>query len=283
MAASRNRDPAQTRSPDQHSVIVGQDVSGLTVIARPNRRERPCRRTPEPNSHEAGLWAGSRTASPRRLMVPAAIPFAVVAAFFPAAVAVMLWLLAAPPRLRRGVVYLAGAATSTVGSGAVILALLDGVDAAPGRRATIEGAVQIILGGAFVLYAVGLLVRRPRLATPDPAGPPPKLRRGGYAGIFLLGLAMWTPSFAYVAAIDLIVDSGRSLPAQVLNLLLVDIIILAPVEVPLLLYGAAPGAVIAVVTKIDALVRRYFWQLGTITAGAGGTYLVVRGYLQLSP
>ena len=97
------------------------------------------------------------------------------------------------------------------------------------------------------------------------------------------GLAMWTPSFAYVAAIDLIVDSGRSLPAQVLNLLLVDIIILAPVEVPLLLYGAAPGAVIAVVTKIDALVRRYFWQLGTITAGAGGAYLVVRGYLQLSP
>ena len=216
-------------------------------------------------------------------MVPAAIPFAVVAAFFPAAVAVMLWLLAAPPRLRRGVVYLAGAATSTVGSGAVILALLHGVDAAPGRRATIEGAVQIILGGAFVLFAVGLVLRRPRLPTADPAGPPPKLRRGGYVGIFLLGLAMWTPSFAYVAAIDLIVDSGRSLPAQVLNLLLVDIIVLTPVEVPLLLYGAAPGAVIAVVTKIDALVRRYFWQLGTITAGAGGIYLVVRGYLQLSP
>ncbi len=195
----------------------------------------------------------------------------------------MLWLLAAPPRLRRGVVYLAGAATSTVGSGAVILALLHGVDAAPGRRATIEGAVQIILGGAFVLFAVGLVLRRPRLPTADPAGPPPKLRRGGYVGIFLLGLAMWTPSFAYVAAIDLIVDSGRSLPAQVLNLLLVDIIILTPVEVPLLIYGAAPGPVIAVVTKIDALVRRYFWQLGTITAGAGGIYLVVRGYLQLSP
>jgi hypothetical protein len=37
-----------------------------------------------------------------------------------------------------------------------------------------------------------------------------------------------------------------------------------------------------VVTRIDALVRRYFWQLGTITAGAGGTYLVVRGWLQVS-
>ena len=69
-------------------------------------------------------------------MVPATIPFAVAAAFFPAAVAVMLWLLATPPRVRRGVVYLAGAATSTVGSGAVILGLLHGVQAAPGRRAS---------------------------------------------------------------------------------------------------------------------------------------------------
>jgi hypothetical protein len=93
---------------------------------------------------------------------------------------------------------------------------------------------------------------------------------------------MWTPSFAYVVAIDLIVNSGLSLPAQIINLLVVDVIVLAPIEAPLLLYRLAPGAVIAVVTKIDLLVRRYFWQLGTITAGAGGAYLMVRGWLQLS-
>jgi hypothetical protein len=214
-------------------------------------------------------------------MVPAAIPFALAAAFFPAAVAVMLWLLATPPRVRRGVVYLAGAATSTVGSGVVILALLHGAQAAPGRRASVEGAVQIILGSAFIVFAVWLALRRPRLATPDPAASA-QLRRGGYAGIFLLGAVMWTPSFAYVVAIDLIVNSGRSLPVQILNLMIVDVIVLAPVEAPLLLYRVAPGAVIAVVTKVDALVRRYFWQLGSITAAAGGTYLVVRGALQLS-
>ena len=93
---------------------------------------------------------------------------------------------------------------------------------------------------------------------------------------------MWTRSFAYVVAIDLIVNSELSQPAQIINLLLVDVIVLTPVEAPLLLYGLAPGAVIALVTRIDALVRRYFWQLGTITAGAGGTYLLVRGWLQLS-
>jgi hypothetical protein len=214
-------------------------------------------------------------------MVPATIPFAVAAAFFPAAVAVMLWLLATPPRIRRGVVYLAGAATSTVGTGVVILTLLHGVQAAPGRRASIEGTIQIILGGAFILFAAGLALRRPRLSPPDP-GAPSRLRRGGYLGIFLLGAVMWTPSFAYVVAIDLIVNSGLNLPAQIANLLVVDVIVLAPVEVPLILYGVAPDAVIATVTRIDATVRRYFWQLGAITAGAGGTYLLVRGWLQLS-
>jgi hypothetical protein len=215
-------------------------------------------------------------------MIPAAIPFAVAAAFFPAAVAVMLWLLASPPRVPRGLVYLSGAATSTLGSGAVILALLHGVDAAPGRRTSVEAVVQIILGAAFMLFAAGLVIRRPRLAQADPAAPPSQLRGRGYVGIFLLGMVMWTPSFAYVAAIDLIVASGLGLPAQILNLLLVAVIVLAPIEVPLLVYRLAPAAVIAVVTKIDAVVRRYFWQLGTITAGAGGGYLVVRGCLQLS-
>jgi hypothetical protein len=214
-------------------------------------------------------------------MVPATIPFAVAAAFFPAAVAVMLWLLASPPRIRRGVVYLAGAATSTVGSGVIILTLLHGVQAAPGRRASIEGTVQIILGGAFILFAIGLPLGRPRLDPPEP-GAPSRLRRGGYVGIFLLGAVMWTPSFAYVVAIDLIVNSGLDLPAQIANLLVVDVIVLAPVEAPLILYGVAPDAVIAAVTRIDATVRRYFWQLGTITAGAGGTYLLVRGWLQVS-
>jgi hypothetical protein len=32
----------------------------------------------------------------------------------------------------------------------------------------------------------------------------------------------------------------------------------------------------------DEFLRRYFWQLGTITAGAGAAYLVVRGCLQLA-
>jgi hypothetical protein len=98
----------------------------------------------------------------------------------------------------------------------------------------------------------------------------------------LLGMAMWTPSLAYVAAIDLIVDSRLNVPAQLLNLLLVDAIVLASVEVPLLLYVLAPRTVTAFLTALDAWVRRYAWQLGSLTAGGGGIFLVVRGWLQLA-
>jgi hypothetical protein len=215
------------------------------------------------------------------VVVPATIPFALAAAFFPAALAVVVWLLATPPRLRRGLVYLSGAATSTVGSGIVILALLHGVQGAPIRRAAIEGTVQILLGAAFLAFGLGLLLRRPRLVRHNPTTPDPKLRARGHIGIFLLGLAMWTPSFAYLAAIDLIVDSELTVPAQIFNLLMVDVIVLSTIEVPLLLYRLAPSAVTSLVSRLDAWVRRHAWQLGSVTAAFGGIFLVVRGWLEL--
>jgi hypothetical protein len=215
-------------------------------------------------------------------MVPAAIPFALAAAFFPAGLAVVLWLLASPPRLRRGVVYLSGAATSTIASGILMLALLREIARGTGRPRPAEGAVQVLLGTVFLLVAGGLLLRRPRLDKANERAHPPRLQAGGYIGIFLLGMAMWTPSLAYVGAIDLIVDSGLSLWAQVLNLLLVDVIVLSSVEVPLLLYVFAPSEVIRVITTMDTWVRRFAWQLGAITAGCGGIFLVVRGWLELA-
>jgi hypothetical protein len=94
---------------------------------------------------------------------------------------------------------------------------------------------------------------------------------------------MWTPSFAYVGAIDVIVDSGLGLPAQILNLLLVDAIILLSIEVPVVAYRLAPQASIGIVRRVDEVVRRYVWQLGAVAGGIGGVYLVASGAMQLAP
>ncbi len=215
-------------------------------------------------------------------MVPATIPFAVAAAFFPPALAVMIWLLATPPGTRRALIYLGGAATSTVVSGALIMVVLSGVDIDASLRTQIEAAVQVTLGSVFVIVALGLVIRQPRLRPRDTTVDAPRLRAGGYAGIYLLGVVMWMPSFAYIAAIDLIVDSDLALPHQILNLLLVDLIVLATVEIPLLLHLLVPTASTRVVARLDDLARRYAWQLGTLTAGGGGIYLIVRGSLELA-
>jgi nucleotide-binding universal stress UspA family protein len=281
--------PAKGKSVKQASRESGRLLPTEGRVCRPAAtprnacfRQRPI--TPAlGGDSETKATVGLRPSPPQwGLMVPAAIPFAVAAAFFPAGLAVVLWLLDTPPRLRRGLVYLAGAATTTIGSGLVMLGLLHGIETGPGRRASIEGYVQIVLGVAFLAFSVGLLIRRPRLEQRTPLPAVPRLRAGGYVGIFLLGMAMWTPSLAYVAAIDLIVDSPLNVATQLLNLLLVDVIVLASIEVPLVLYVLAPRTMTRTLTRLDAWVRRYGWQLGSLTAGGGGMFLVVRGCLQLT-
>ena len=217
-------------------------------------------------------------------MIPAAIPFAMAAALYPAGLAAVLWLLATPPGMRRGLVYLAGAATSTFGSGVVILAMLHGVENAPGRRSTIEGSVQVVIGGALIVVAAVLVVRRPRVADHGDAGPAaePRLRAGGLIGIFLLGVTMWTPSFAYLAALQLIVDADLPLAAQAVNLVVIDVIILAGVELPLLLYRFASGPTTRALTAVQSVLRRHAWEIGAAAAGLGGGFLIVRGWLELA-
>ncbi len=79
------------------------------------------------------------------------------------------------------------------------------------------------------------------------------------------------------------VASGRrSWPGQTLNILLVDLTVLDTVEIPLLLHLVLPEASTRVVVRLDDLARRYAWRLGTLTAGGGGIYLIVRGSLELA-
>lgn len=212
-------------------------------------------------------------------MVPATLPFAAAAAFFPAGLAVMLWLLATPPGIRRGVLYLTGAATSTVGSGVLILLALHGVEAAPGQRSTIEGAVQLAIGAALLVLAVVLLVRRPRSGGGSQAEP--RLSGRGQVGIFLLGVTMWTPSFAYLAALQLMVDSNLSLAGQAVNLAVVDVVILAELEIPLLLHHFAAERTNRVLGAVNSVLGRYAWQIGSAASGLGGAFLVGRGWWQL--
>jgi hypothetical protein len=212
------------------------------------------------------------------VILPATIPFALAAASFPAGIATVMWLLSAPPALPRGVAYLSGAGVTTVISGVLILALMrsvGGSDEHPGVTAGFEIGVGVVL---LVLVLI-LAIRKPTLDARPRGG---SSTRRGHAGIFLLGAAMWTPSFAYVAALQMIADAELSATGVALNLLIVDIVVLSLIEVPLVAYALAPDRAARVLGTVRTRVARLGWRLGASVAAIGGVYLILRGWQRLT-
>jgi hypothetical protein len=167
------------------------------------------------------------------MLILSTLPFALAAAFFPAGLAVMTWLLSVPPALQRGMTYLAGAAVSTVAGGMTIVVLLrvGGSAEHPG----VVGAFEIGVGVLLLSPDAGLAVGKPTVDTTITANVHGgRLRRGRQVGIFLLGVIMWTLSFAYLAALQLIAEAQLSMSGVALNLLIVDVVILSFVELPLI-------------------------------------------------
>ena len=162
-----------------------------------------------------------------RVFLASTVPFALAAAFFPAGLATVIWLLSAlPPALRRGLAYLSGAAVTTVASGAIIVALMRGVGGSA-EHPGVLGGFEIGMGVVLMGLAVWFAVRKPTLHDPPTGAMGDGRLLLGEGGIFLLGMAMWTPSFAYLAALEQIADAELGVAAVAVNLLVVDVVVLS--------------------------------------------------------
>jgi len=105
--------------------------------------------------------------------------------------------------------------------------------------------------------------------------------RPRYGWIFILGVVMWTPSFAYLAALQLIAEAQLMPAARLLHLLVVDAVVLLMVELPLLVSSLAPRWS---TRQLDLLAERVFRHAGPIAllaAGIGGLYLTLTGIRDL--
>ena len=204
-------------------------------------------------------------------MVPEAIPLAVAAGFFPAGLAAVVWYLSRPGGFRLAVVYTAGAAAATLGSGVALLAVLGSGRVVPETPPTVMAAVEVAVGAAVLVASAWVVAAAPRRATLRPPS------GGSYLGAFGLGLAMWTPSIAYVLAVEAIAAARLRPSASALNLVVVDAIILAMAWGPLLAYRAAPDAASQLLTRLAAWLHARTRPLTAVFGGLGGTYLVGRG------
>ena len=100
--------------------------------------------------------------------------------------------------------------------------------------------------------------------------------------MFALGAAMWTPSIAYVAALQLIAEAQLSFAGIALNLFIVVLLVLSLVEAPLVGYAVCPERAARALATFRTRLSGLDWRVGAGVAGIGGVYLLARGWRRLA-
>ena len=213
--------------------------------------------------------------------LPEALPLALAAAFAPAAILVLILLLAAEHPRRLVFAYLAGAAVTvgTIGVGGLFLLTASGATQQDSRSAS--ASVDLVLGIALVALAVWAWRRRQR----PPNDRDEEAREGRMATIshratasvkwaFALGLLMYLGSPLYVAAIKAVADSGDSTASQLLAVLICALCVLLFVEVPALVLLVRPDGLKATLERFTGWLSANSWALVAVLAGAAGAWLL---------
>jgi len=228
--------------------------------------------------------------------VNGAFPYALTAALNPTllgATTVML-LLDHPKKLLLG--YLAGALMTSVTLGLVIVFALDG--SASTAQHQLSPSLDLALGAILLLIAfmirpgrepkeVGRLAerRRRRKEAKQDKGPPMwqrRLSQGTARTTFVIGALLTLPGASYLIALHRIADGDPSTTLAVTSVLLVNVIMLALLELPLIGYYFAPEWTPRAVDRFKDWVGRNARPFAFRGALIIGILLIARGLIYLS-
>ncbi len=211
-------------------------------------------------------------------MLVEAIPSAFMAALYPPALLVVVYLLAGPRPVRSSLAYFAGAATITVAVGFAFVLFLHGTGIDDSRKhRIIPPTINLTLGAALLVLAV-VVARRPR----RPAKATPKDRKQkSPAGLFLFGAAMYLPSVFYLTALQQLAQSDAGAVAISLSLLLIAVVVLLFVELPIILYLVAPDRTVPILDSWNAWLSRHVRSIIVVAAAGIGVYLLASGVADL--
>lgn len=208
-----------------------------------------------------------------------------------AAVTVML-LLPNPKSLMLG--YLGGALLTSISLGIVIVLAAEGSDVVGTSKHTVNPIADLVLGALLLTIAYVLhsgrdkpvrerRTERKREKQEGKAAKQPRWQRelgkGDPRITFVIGMVLTLPGASYLAALDSIAKLNYSDAASVLLVVLVNVIMLALLEIPLIGYIVAPDDTPARVERAkSALARhgRHWLVVGTLVIGA---LLIVRGVI----
>lgn len=221
------------------------------------------------------------------------ILFALTASVNPtlvAATTVML-LLPSPKKLMFG--YLLGAYMTSITIGCVIVLSLGDSGAVSTTQNTVNPGVDLAIGG--LLLAIGFVLgtgrdrryrerRAQKRAREDPKKTPrwqEALGKGSPRVTFVVGALLTLPGASYLAALDAVHKLDYGTVQDVLLVVMVNVIMLALIEVPLLSFTIAPTWTPAALERAKGFFGRHGHTVAFVAVTTIGALLVLQGVVTL--
>jgi Sap, sulfolipid-1-addressing protein len=202
-----------------------------------------------------------------------------------AATTVML-LLPNPQKLMLG--YLVGALMTSITLGLLIVFTLSDSGAVGTAQRTVNPAADLAIGALLLVIAAVLSSGRPHRREPGPEAAdkaPPRWQRAIGSGsprtTFVVGALLTLPGASYLAALTGIVRLDPGTAQAVALVVMVNVIMLALLEVPLIGFAVAPDRTLRTVQRARDWLRRNGRRTAVTGAALLGGLLILRGLITL--
>jgi hypothetical protein len=212
-----------------------------------------------------------------------AIPLALVSSLYPFGLVALLLLLSATRPRARSAVFLLGAAVCLLTVGFLFVFVLRGAGLNQGSNGTPRYGLRLGLGVLFLIGARVLAHRppRPKAATDQPSRVTKAVASSGLLAVFVVGVAMYTPSPTYLAALDVVAGTKMSTPAAVAWVLIVVALVLITIEIPILLYFVTPDRTVPILQAVNTWLERNGRALLVWVLAGLGIWQIVDGLVGL--
>lgn len=209
--------------------------------------------------------------------------FALLAAVSPTAVLVAAVFLGSATPRRTALTYLAGAVVMTGLMAAIVYFLLHTVGHIQ-RPSQHHIRYGIRLGLGLVMLGAGSYLWRRGRRQPDPAKKGNGLlsrlmAKPGGSAAFLVGVILYSPSIAFIAAVQVVAAANGSVAVVILGILVVIVITIAFVWLPLVLYLLTPERTGRTLASLNSWLREHGHRLAVGALLAGGVVLTINGIL----
>jgi hypothetical protein len=203
----------------------------------------------------------------------------------------LMLLLPKPKKLMLG--YLLGALLTSITLGLVIVFSLQDASAVNSAKRTVNPVVDLVVGALLLIVAFVLASgrqervmdrRRSRKAAKEDNTPPRwqrALSTGSPRITFAVGVVLTLPGASYLAALAAVSKLNYSTAPTVLLVLMVNVIMLALLELPLIGFFVAPEWTTATVQRVRDWFSRNALRTAVIGAAVIGSLLVTRGVVTL--